>query len=250
MTTTVLILGGTTEARELADLLTGHDDLHVVTSYAGRTRQPHTPQGTTRTGGFGGADGLREWLHRHRPAILVDATHPFAETVGAHAAAAHGAPRLRLLRPGWTEQPKDRWNRVPNLETAAAVLPTHGARAFITTGRQRLDVFTTNPACGALPLLLVRCIEPPADDLPTNVRVILDRGPYTVDSERGLIHRHGIDVVVAKDSGGDATRAKLDAARERGIPVILVNRPIQHGMPTVDTPAAAAVRVRELVSGP
>lgn len=246
--TTVLILGGTTEARALADLLAGEAGLRVVTSYAGRTGDPRRPAGETRVGGFGGAGGLRAWLAAHAPAILVDATHPFAQAVSAHAAAS-GLPRLRLVRPGWTEQPGDRWNRVPNLETAAAVLPTHGARAFLTTGRLRLATFLTDPACAALPLLLVRCVEPPDDDLPATVRVLLQRGPFSLDHERELLRRHAIDVLVAKDSGGDATRAKLDAARERGIPVILVNRPWTVAMPTVDTPAAAAARVRELVSG-
>jgi precorrin-6A/cobalt-precorrin-6A reductase len=249
VTTTVLILGGTTEARELAALLATDADLRVVTSYAGRTSEPRRPAGETRTGGFGGAAGLRSWLAQNAPAILVDATHPFAETVSAHAAAAHGVPRLRLVRPGWTAQPGDRWNRVPNLATAAAVLPTHGARAFITTGRQQLATFLTNPACAALPLLLVRCVEPPAEDLPANVELLLDRGPFTLDHERELLERHAVDVVVAKDSGGDATRAKLDAARGRGIPVILVDRPWAVALPTVDTPAAAAARVRELLSG-
>jgi precorrin-6A/cobalt-precorrin-6A reductase len=242
MTTTILILGGTTEARELADLLAG-EGVRVVTSYAGRTRHPRAPAGGTRTGGFGGADGLRDWLRRHAPAILVDATHPFAETVSAHAAAADGVPRLRLLRPGWTEQPGDRWIRVPTVESAAAALPAHGSRALVTTGRQRLHAFLAVP----LPLV-VRCVEPPTGPLPPHVTVVLDRGPYTLDAERALLDRHAIDVVVAKDSGGDATRAKLDAARERGIPVLLIDRPRTAAMPTVETPAAAATRVRELVS--
>ncbi|MEV0717999.1 cobalt-precorrin-6A reductase [Asanoa sp. NPDC050611] len=246
MRTTVLILGGTTEARELAELLVDEPDTRIVTSYAGRTASPRTPPGDIRTGGFGGPDGLREWLTAHAPAILVDATHPFAQTISASAAAVPEVPRLRLVRPGWTEQAGDRWHRVPTLDAAAAALPAHGDRAFVTTGRQRLDAFT---ALG-LPLLLVRCVEPPGGSLPPNVRLLLDRGPYTVESERALLDRNGIDVVVAKDSGGDATRAKLDAARERGIPVILVDRPIQPAVPTVDTPAAAAARVRELLSAP
>ncbi|MDG4824055.1 cobalt-precorrin-6A reductase [Asanoa sp. WMMD1127] len=243
MTTTVLVLGGTTEARALATLLHGDERLTVVTSWAGRTREPRTPPGGTRIGGFGGAEGLRAWLAAHRPAVLVDATHPFATTVSAHAAAAHGTPKLRLLRPGWTEQPGDRWHRVPDLDTAAAVLPRHGARPFVTTGRQHLAAFVTL----GMPML-VRCVDPPTEDLPHTVEVLLDRGPYTIDGERELLRRHAIDVVVAKDSGGDATRAKLDAARERGIPVVLVDRPLTVAMPTVETPEAAAARVRELVS--
>lgn len=247
---TVLILGGTTEARELAGLLAGDDDLRVVTSYAGRTTDPRKPAGETRSGGFGGPAGLRAWLAAHAPAILVDATHPFAETVSAHAAAADGVPRLRLVRPEWTEQAGDRWLRVDSLEQAADLLPRTGQRALVTTGRQRIATFTTHPGCRAMPLLLVRCVEPPAEELPDNVHLVLDRGPFTPQSERDLLERHEIDVVVAKDSGGDATRAKLDAARERGIPVILVDRPPNVPMPTVRTPAEAAARVRELLSGP
>ncbi|SNT28690.1 precorrin-6A/cobalt-precorrin-6A reductase [Asanoa hainanensis] len=245
---TALILGGTTEARELAELLAG-DDLRVVTSYAGRTTDPRKPPGESRTGGFGGAKGLRDWLAANQPATLIDATHPFAETVSAHAAEAHGVPRLRLVRPGWTEGPGDRWLRVDSLGGAADLLPKTGRRALITTGRQRIATFTTHPACTALELLLVRCVEPPeGDDLPGNVHVVLDRGPYSLDHERDLLEAHAIDVVVAKDSGGDATRAKLDAARERGIPVILVDRPRKEAMPTVHTPAEAAAWVRELLS--
>ncbi|MEV4532631.1 cobalt-precorrin-6A reductase [Asanoa sp. NPDC049518] len=245
---TVLVLGGTTEARELAGLLTDQG-LRVVTSYAGRTTDPRKPAGETRSGGFGGAAGLRAWLAAHRPAILVDATHPFAATVSAHAAEAHGVPRLRLVRPGWIQEPGDRWLRVDSLDRAADLLPATGRRALITTGRQRIATFTAHPACAALPLLVVRCVEPPdGDDLPGNVHVVLDRGPFTLDHERDLLEAHAIDVVVAKDSGGDATRAKLDAARERGIPVILVDRPRAAAMPTVHTPEAAAAWVRELLS--
>jgi len=247
---TVLILGGTTEARELAGLLAGDDDLRVITSYAGRTTDPRKPAGETRSGGFRGPAGLRAWLAAHAPAILVDATHPFAETVSAHAAAADGVPRLRLVRPGWTELRGDRWLRVDSLDRAADLVPGSGRRALITTGRQRIATFTTHPGCRALPLLLVRCVEPPEIELPANVHLVLDRGPFTKESERDLLERHAIDVVVAKDSGGDATRAKLDAARERGIPVILVDRPPSVPMPTVRTPAEAAARVRELLSGP
>jgi precorrin-6A/cobalt-precorrin-6A reductase len=248
--TTVLILGGTAEARALAALLAGRPDLRIVVSYAGRTSAPAEPDGTSmaiRVGGFGGAAGLRDWLAAHAPALLVDATHPFAATMSRHAAEV-GAPLLRLTRPGWTARPGDRWHRVPDLPAAADVLPSIGRRAFLSTGRQRLSAFTTHPGCAKLPLLLVRCVEPPPGPLPANVEVVLDRGPFTVGGELALLRRHRIDAVVARDSGGDATRAKLDAARDLGVPVVLVDRPPARAVPTVHTPAEAATWVTALAS--
>lgn len=244
---TVLILGGTTEARALADLLAGVPGLRVVTSYAGRTTDPRWSAGETRAGGFGGADGLRAWLHANAPAVLVDATHPFAETVSVHAAAA-GVPLLRLTRPGWTAQPADRWHRVLDLAAAADALPWLGRRAFLTTGRQRLSAFTTHPGCATLPLLLVRCVEAPLGPLLANVEVLLARGPFAVANELALMRRHAVDIVVAKDSGGDATRAKLDAARDLGLPVVMVDRPTAPAGPTVHAATDAATWVREHAS--
>jgi precorrin-6A/cobalt-precorrin-6A reductase len=242
--TTVLILGGTTEARALADLLAGDPSLLVVTSYAGRTSDPRRPRGQTRSGPFGGPDGLRTWLADNAPAVLVDATHPYAEQVSAHAAAVD-APRLRLTRPGWTAQAGDRWHRVADLGAAADALPTLGRRALLTTGRQRLAPFTEHHGCAALPLLLVRCVDPPAGPLPPNVVVRTERGPFTLVGETALLRRHAIDVLVTKDSGGDATRPKLDAARAMGVPVIMVDRPAPPDGPATFVVADAARWVRE-----
>jgi precorrin-6A/cobalt-precorrin-6A reductase len=230
----VLLLGGTAEARELAERLHGVPGLEVVTSYAGRVRDVAPPAGGSRVGGFGGADGLRAWLATHTPVVVVDATHPFARLISEHAAQAApaaGVPLLRLERPGWVEGPADRWHRVPDVAAAAALVPDLGTRPLLTTGRQELRPFVEHPACAALPLL-IRCVEPPDEPLPPTARVILDRGPYSAAVERALLLEHRVDVVVTKDSGGGATRAKLDAARELGLPVVLIDRP--------PPPAAAA----------
>ncbi|MEE4543765.1 cobalt-precorrin-6A reductase [Streptomyces sp. V4-01] len=236
----VLILGGTTEARSLAELLCGQSALRVTTSLAGRTAAPRggTP-GAIRSGGFGGADGLAAWLREHRVAAVVDATHPFAAAISAHAAdaaARRGVPLLALRRPGWTAAPGDRWHRTDSLAEAADLLPRLGARAFLSTGRQDLAAFA------AVDLFcLIRCVEPPAAPLPARRHVLLARGPFTLDAERALLREHRIDVLVTKDSGGEATAAKLTAARERSLPVVVVRRPPPPpGVPLATTVAQAA----------
>ena len=218
----ILILGGTAEARNLAAELHGRGE-HVITSLAGRVSQPRLPTGEVRIGGFGGPEALATWLREHQTDRVVDATHPFAERISASAAAACAAaavPLLRLERPGWSERPEDRWTRVGDLNSAAEAIPALGERAFLTTGRQGLDAFASTEAW-----CLIRCVDPPNPPLPRNREVILDRGPYTLAGEGDLLDRHRIDVVVTKDSGGTYTVAKLDAARERGLPVIVVRRP-------------------------
>ncbi|WP_339153847.1 cobalt-precorrin-6A reductase [Actinomadura luteofluorescens] len=233
----VLILGGTAEARALAARLTG---VHVVSSLAGRVSDPRLPAGEVHIGGFGGAEGLAAWLREHRIDRLVDATHPFAERMSASAERASrltGVPLLALRRPGWDEEDGDDWRRVPSLPDAAAALPD-GARAFLTTGRRSIPVF----AARAGVWFLARSVDPPEPPVPPNVRVLLARGPYTVDGERALICEHRLDVLVTKDSGGAMTRAKLTAAREDGLPVVMVDRPALPGgvEATGDVAAAAA----------
>ncbi|PZG05382.1 cobalt-precorrin-6A reductase [Nonomuraea aridisoli] len=234
------MLGGTAEARALAADLAGRG-LHVVSSLAGRVSNPRLPVGEVREGGFGGPDGLARWLTGERVDALVDATHPFAARMTASAARASeatGVPLLVLRRPGWEEGPGDRWHRVPSLEAAADRLSRRpGARVFLTTGRRSLPVFTSIPGVW----LLARSVDPPEPPVPDNVRVLLDRGPYTVEGERALIREHRLDVLVTKDSGGRMTTAKLVAARELGLPVIMVNRPpLPQGVHLVDTVEAAA----------
>lgn len=217
----VLVLGGTAEARALAVALDARRGHEVVSSLAGRVREPVLPPGAARVGGFGGADGLRAYLTAERIGAVVDATHPFAAamTVNAvHATAAAGVPLTVLRRPGWTAGPGDEWHRVPSLDAAAAVLPELGERVFLSTGRGDLAAFVASDRW-----FLLRSVDPPRPPLPRRCRVVLDRGPFTVDGERALLDAHRIDVVVTRDSGGPAP--KLVAARERGRPVVMVERP-------------------------
>ncbi|WIM95206.1 cobalt-precorrin-6A reductase [Actinoplanes oblitus] len=235
----VLILGGTTEARELAGMLAGEH--RVITSLAGRTSAPRLPAGDVRVGGFGGVDGLAGYLTEQRIEVLVDATHPFAATMSEHAVAAGaaaGVPVMILQRPAWTASPGDVWHRVASLAEAATVLPGIGRRVFLTTGRQGIGAFAALDECW----FLARSVEPPAPPVPRRLAVLLDRGPFTVAGERELLDRHRIDVLVTKDSGG--SDAKLVAARERGVPVVLVDRPAVPAAATVTGAAAAAEWIR------
>jgi precorrin-6A/cobalt-precorrin-6A reductase len=235
----VLILGGTAEARHLAAELQSRPGVCPISSLAGRVTDPRLPVGEVRIGGFGGVDGLARWLAHERIDAVIDATHPYASRIRAasfHAAEATGLPHLRLERPGWTAQTGDRWLRVPDLEAAAAALPGLGRRVFLTTGRQRLDAFTHLSDLW----LLARVVDEPTEPLPSNVGIVRDRGPYTVDGEVGLLTTHHIEVVVTKDSGGEYTAAKLIAARQLGLTVVMVDRPPTTGAPaTVPTVADA-----------
>ncbi|MGI5217728.1 cobalt-precorrin-6A reductase [Nocardia sp. CA-290969] len=220
----ILLLGGTGEARELAHVLSGERGLEIVSSLAGRVADPVNPGGQVRVGGFGGVDGLRDWLAGNRIELVVDATHPFAATMTEHAARATadlGLPMLRLNRPGWTAGPGDRWLRVPDMNSAAAVSADTGSRILLTIGRQGVGAF----AGYTKPWFLIRAIDPPESTLPPRHELLLARGPFTVAAEAELLDRHRIEVLVTKDSGGDATAAKLVAARDKGIPVVIVDRP-------------------------
>ncbi len=234
----VLILGGTGEARELAALLHG-DNVAVISSLAGRVARPRLPVGEVRIGGFGGPEKLAGWLRDERIDRVVDATHPFAERISASAAQAAATgrvPLLRLARPGWSERSGvDRWTWADDLDEAAALIPSLGTRVLLTTGRQGLPAFAGSDA-----FFLIRCVDPPEPPLPRDHELLLDRGPYTLAGELELIDRHRLDLVITKDSGGRLTEAKLDAARERGLPVIVVRRPpLPAGVEAVETVEAA-----------
>jgi precorrin-6A/cobalt-precorrin-6A reductase len=253
----VLILGGTTEARRLAELLAPGPagpagplpGLRVTNSLAGRVSAPRTPPGEVRVGGFGGAEGLAAWLREHGVDLLVDATHPFAGTITSHAARAAATARVPLLvlrRPGWRRGEGDVWHEAGSLTEAAALLPSLGRRIFLTTGRMGLAAF----ADLADPWFLVRSVDAPEAPCPPRMEVLLDRGPFTLDGERELLRRHRIDVLVTKDSGGAATAPKLTAAREAGLPVVVVRRPpVPAGVPVVAAPEQAARWVREAEAG-
>jgi precorrin-6A/cobalt-precorrin-6A reductase len=232
----VLVLGGTGEARRLAAALVAVG-VDVLSSLAGRVADPVLPEGDVRIGGFGGPDGLTAWLAEHRPRAVVDATHPFAARItrsAAAAAAARGVPLLRLQRPGWTPEPGDDWRFVDSLARAAEAVAGHRS-VFLTTGRQGVRAFAELPGH-----VLVRSVDPPDEPLPPGATLLLDRGPFSVADELALMREHAVDVVVTKDSGGQMTAAKLTAARELGVPVVLVRRPpLPDGVPTVATVAEA-----------
>ncbi|GAB1332809.1 cobalt-precorrin-6A reductase [Streptomyces sennicomposti] len=241
----VLILGGTAEARRLAELLHGVPGLELTSSLAGRVAGPRPLPGATRVGGFGGADGLTAWLGEHGVDAVVDATHPFAETISHHAARAAATARVPLLalrRPGWAPVAGDRWHEVGSTAEAARVLPALGRRVFLTTGRLGLAAFADLDDLW----FLVRSVDAPRPPHPSRMEVLLDRGPFTLAGERELLRRHRVDVVVTKDSGGTATAPKLTAAREAGLPVVVIRRPsAPEGVPAVPTPEDAAHWVRE-----
>ncbi len=242
----ILILGGTGEARDLAERLHA-EGIPVISSLAGRVARPRLPVGEVRVGGFGGPVALAAWLARERIAAVADATHPFAERISAsatQAAATAGIPLLRLERPGWSEREGDRWTWVDDLAGAAALLGPPpaglGARVLLTTGRQGLPAF----AGIADAWFLIRCVDPPDPPLPPHHELLLDRGPYTLAGELNLIDTHALDLVVTKDSGGPLTVAKLDAARARGLPVIVVRRPARPDVARVETVDAALAWAR------
>jgi precorrin-6A/cobalt-precorrin-6A reductase len=237
----VLVLGGTGEARRLAAALVA-EGVDVLSSLAGRVAEPVLPDGEVRIGGFGGVDGLAGWLAQHRPRAVVDATHPFAAQItrnAAQAVAVTGTPLLRLQRPGWTPQPGDSWRFVDTLTEAAEAVAGYGT-VFVTTGRQGVGAFAGVPGhC------LVRSVDPPDPELPAGTTLLLARGPFSVADEVALMREHRVDVVVTKDSGGHLTEAKLTAARELGLPVVLVRRPpLPAGVDTVATVEDALAWVR------
>jgi precorrin-6A/cobalt-precorrin-6A reductase len=237
---TILILGGTAEARELAAALVTAGE-EVLTSLAGRVSKPALPAGRLRIGGFGGADGLAAFLTANRIGALVDATHPFAARISANAAAAAtrtGTPLLRLERPGWADHPlAGAWTWVP--DAPAGMLAARTARhPFLTTGRQSLEAFLRwddRPA-------VVRVVEPPAFALPAVWTMIISRGPYRYNQERQLMIDHAVDALVTKDSGGAHTVAKLGAASDLGIPVVVIQRPppVAGGTPATTVEQALA----------
>jgi precorrin-6A/cobalt-precorrin-6A reductase len=238
----VLVLGGTGEARRLAAVLHRNPALAVTSSLAGRVAVPKLPCGEVRIGGFGGTDGLLAWLRGHRTDAVVDATHPFAARMTANAVAATaaaGVPLLVLRKPGWTAGPGDRWHRVPDAAAAAALLSRPaaelGERVFLATGRGDLPVFAALDRW-----FLLRAVDPPPPPLPAHHHLVLARGPFTADAERALLREHRIDVLVTRDSGGELTAAKLVAARELGVPVVLLARPPAPEAPTVTSVDEAA----------
>jgi precorrin-6A/cobalt-precorrin-6A reductase len=221
MVTKLLILGGTQIARQLAAALAPDPRYRALLSYAGRTENPQLPDLPHRVGGFGGAVGLAQFLRDYD--ALVDATHPFAARISSNAVGAAesaGVPLLRLVRPAWQPQPGDRWLDVPDMDGAARALGEVPKRVFLTIGRQEVAAFRRAPQH----FYLARSVDAFDPGLP-HAEVLTARGPFSLAHERALLERARIDLLVSKNAGTGATEAKLRAARELGLPVIMVSRP-------------------------
>lgn len=236
-----LILGGTGEGREVARLLVDRG-WHVTSSLAGRVANPKLPVGEVRIGGFGGPAGLTNWLLQQGVEVIIDATHPFAERISlsaAEAARATGIPLIALHRPQWEPVKGDQWISVQSMAEAAEQAQRF-AHIFLTIGRQQLHHFASDPHN----LYVIRTVEPPIAPLPARHRLIQSRGPFSVADEKTLMVGNQIDVVVTKNSGGELTKAKLEAARALGLPVIMVQRP---ALPKVAQVVHTPAEVLELV---
>jgi precorrin-6A/cobalt-precorrin-6A reductase len=241
----VLLLGGTSEASALATELAHDERTELILSLAGRTEHPRVAHGQLRVGGFGGPDGLSAFLLDQSIDLVIDATHPFAAIMPFNAAQAcrrSGVPLLKLYRPPWTPRPGDRWTSVADLGRAAARLVERGARrVLLTTGRQELEPFRALRGVS----FVVRSIEP--TDLAgfDDATALLARGPFVVEGERALFRAHGFDTLVTKNSGGSATAAKLEAARDLGVDVVMVDRPPVPVVPLVASVSEARLWVSQ-----
>jgi precorrin-6A/cobalt-precorrin-6A reductase len=229
----ILILGGTLEARELAERLAKRADLEIVVSLAGRTKSPAPQPVPVRSGGFGGAAGLAEYLRSERIDVLIDATHPYAAIISANAGiAAHhaGVPLIALRRPPWGAISGDRWIEASDVADAVRRLAEQPRRVFVTLGGSELAPLANSPQH----FYLIRSVDPVELPLP-RVSYIVARGPFREADERALIHTHAIDVVIAKNSGGTASYGKIAAARALGVEVIMLRRPAPPDAPAVET---------------
>jgi precorrin-6A/cobalt-precorrin-6A reductase len=244
----ILILGGTTEARQLAERLATRGDIDAIISLAGRTLDPKPLPIPTRTGGFGGATGLADYIRSERIALVVDATHPFANRISANAAEAarmEGVPLFAFSRPGWMRQDGDRWISVGSVETAVEELGEVPRRVFLAIGRQEAHQFSRAPQHSYLVRSVDR-VEPPLD-VP-DCRYILASGPFNEADERNLLSDNAIEVVVCKNSGGTATYGKIAAARALGIAVVMIERQKPLGIPAVGDVQTALETIDHLLA--
>jgi precorrin-6A/cobalt-precorrin-6A reductase len=219
-----LLLGGTGDANRLADALV-RAKIDAIYSYAGRTQIPLGHSLPTRIGGFGGAAGLADYIREQRITHVVDATHPFAAEMSRHAVeacAAASVPLVALERAPWTRVAGDNWIEVADIDAAVAALPEQRARVFLAIGRQHIAPFAARPQHG----YTLRFVDAPESALPlADAEVIVSRGPFTPEGDCELMRARGIEWLVARNSGGSGARAKIDAARELGLPVIMIARP-------------------------
>lgn len=217
----------------MAERLAARDDLDVTLSLAGRTQSPAALPVPVRVGGFGGAEGLEAWLREHRVAALLDATHPYAARISAHAALAAsraGVPLLCLARPAWVPEAGDDWRPVADVDAARVALGEAPRRVFLALGRQEVAGFAMAP----WHRYLIRSVDPiiPPPPMP-DVTAITARGPFSLADEESLLDTHRIEMIVCKNSGGTASHAKLLAARARGLPVLMLRRPTPPDAPQV-----------------
>jgi precorrin-6A/cobalt-precorrin-6A reductase len=233
----VLILGGTADANRLAAALAGEPHIDAVLSYAGRTSNPLLPAIGWRVGGFGGVAGLVDYLRAENIDRVVDATHPFAAQMSANAIAACetvGVPLLALERAPWQRSPGDRWIEVDDVTAAAEALGLEPRRVFLGIGRQHLQAFAVHPRHA----YLVRLVDPPRGPLPLpNAEVIVARGPFDRAGDRAMLEDFRADIVVARNAGGTAASAKIEAARDLKLPVVMIRRPFIPARKTVETVA-------------
>jgi precorrin-6A/cobalt-precorrin-6A reductase len=237
----VLILGGTTEASELARLLAADSRFDATVSLAGRTANPKTQPVRTRTGGFGGADGLVAWLKQDATQAVIDATHPYADQISSNAVAACerlAIPLASIVRAAWEPQPGDVWIPVASAEAAADALGPKPRRVFLTLGRLELGAFANAPHHH----YVARTIDPPGHmALPPDIRLLYDRGPFDRESETALLTREKIEMLVSKNSGGAATYAKIEAAGHLGISIVMIARPNKPRGCAVESAEAAVI---------
>jgi len=228
----ILILGGTTEARKLAARLAERKGLDITLSLAGRTESPVAQGVPVRSGGFGGAEGLARYLTDEEIDLVIDATHPYAARISANAAEASrlsGVAALALRRPAWEAVEGDRWTMVEHAGEAVAALGSARRKVFLALGRQEIAGFEAAPQHG----YLIRSVDPVEPPLAVpDATYILARGPFSEEDDRALLVAHGIDAIVAKNSGGQATYGKIAAARELGIDVLLFRRPVLPELPS------------------
>jgi precorrin-6A/cobalt-precorrin-6A reductase len=232
----VLILGGTTEASALAKLLAGDPRFEATLSFAGRTAAPQSQPIATRVGGFGGADGLANYIKEQAIEAVIDATHPYAPRISANAVVAckrAGVGLATLIRPAWKPEAGDKWQTAPTAVAAALAIGKEPRRVFLALGRQELHSF----AAIAQHHYVVRLIDQPVGARPHNLVLLQQRGPFDFDAELRLLKERKIDVIVSRNSGGSATYAKIEAARVLRLPVIMITRPVK--------PAGHIVRTAE-----
>lgn len=247
--TRILILGGTTEARQLAERLAVRQTVEVLLSLAGRTKEPLAQNAPVRIGGFGGSAGLADFIRREAIDLLVDATHPFATRISSNAAEAAsmtGIAVFALQRQAWQPVIGDQWHQVADIGAALAALGPTPRRVFLAIGRQEAHQADAFPQHS----YLVRSVDPVDPPLRApDVVSILDRGPFRLDDEVKLLKQHLIDCIIAKNSGGSATYAKIEAARLLGIPLLMIARQTAAAVPTVGSLEEALARVDHFVSG-